>query len=64
MASGEEKSLPERYSNLFFAEALWRLQFEPTRRIKRLIETFIYYLKGELVRKYNKLKFKVLNEKF
>ena len=64
MASGDEKSLPDKYLNLFFAEALWRLQFEPKRRIKRLIETFIYYLKGELVGKYNKLKFKVLNEKF
>jgi len=64
MASGDEKSLPDKYLNLFFAEALWRLQFEPTRRIKRLIETFIYYFKGELVGKYNKLKFEVLNEKF
>jgi glycosyltransferase involved in cell wall biosynthesis len=64
MASGDEKSLPDKYLNLFFAEALWRLQFEPRRRIKRLIETFIYYFKGELVGKYKKLKFKVLNEKF
>jgi|694.fasta_scaffold26806_2 colanic acid biosynthesis glycosyl transferase WcaI len=64
MASGDEKSLPDKYLNLFLAEALWRLQFEPRRRIKRLIETFTYYFKGELVGKYKKLKFKVLNEKF
>ena len=64
MASGEEKSLPERFSNLFFAEALWRLQFEPIRRIKRLIESFLYYFKGEFSGKYNKLKFIVINEKF
>ena len=64
MASGDEKSLPDKYLNLFFAEALWRLQFEPRRRINRLIETFLYYFKGEILRKYSKLKFKVLNEKF
>jgi glycosyltransferase involved in cell wall biosynthesis len=64
MASGDEKSLPDKYLNLFFAEALWRLQFEPRRRIKRLIETILYYFKGELAGKYNKLKFNVLNEKF
>ena len=64
MASGDEKTLPDKYLNLFFAEALWRLQFEPRRRIKRLIETFVYYFKGELVGKYKKLKFTVLNEKF
>jgi hypothetical protein len=33
-------------------------------RIKRLIESFLYYFKGELSGKYNKLKFEVLNEKF
>jgi colanic acid biosynthesis glycosyl transferase WcaI len=64
MASGDEKSLPDKYLNLFFAEALWRIQFEPRRRIKRLIETFFYYFKGELLGKYSKLKFNVLNEKF
>ena len=64
MASGDEKALPDKFLNLFFAEALWRLQFEPRRRIKRLIESFLYYFKGELSGKYNKLKFKVINEKF
>jgi colanic acid biosynthesis glycosyl transferase WcaI len=64
MASGEEKAVPDRFSNLFFVEALWRLQFEPRRRIKRLIESFLYYFKGELSGKYSKLKFKVINEKF
>ena len=64
MASGEEKSLPEKFSNLFFAEALWRLQFEPSRRIKRLIESFLYYFKGEFNGKFDKLQFIVINEKF
>ena len=64
MASGEEKALPDKFLNFFFAEALWRLQFEPRRRIKRLIESFLYYFKGEFSGKYNKLKFIVINEKF
>jgi glycosyltransferase involved in cell wall biosynthesis len=64
MASGDEKVIPDKYSNLFFAEALWRLQFEPRRRIIRLILTLIYYFRGELTRKYSKLKFKVMHEKF
>jgi hypothetical protein len=64
MASGEEKVLSDKYSKFFFAEALWRIQFEPIRRIKRLIESLLYYFIGELSGKYNKIKFIVINEKF
>ena len=64
MASGEERTIPDKFSNILFAEAMWRLQFEPIRRIKRLIESFLYYSKGEFSGKYNKLKFIIVNEKF
>lgn len=64
MASGDEKTLPNIFNKIFFAEALWRLQYEPKRRIKRLIETLIYYLKGELFSKYTKLKAEIVHEKF
>jgi colanic acid biosynthesis glycosyl transferase WcaI len=64
MASGDEKPVPIIFNKIFFAEALWRLQYEPKRRIKRLFETFIYYLKGEMLNKYAKFKAEIIHEKF
>ena len=64
MSSGDEKALPDTFANFFFAEALWRLQYEPKRRLLRILETLIFYFKGEFNGKYNKLKFDILNEKF
>ena len=57
MASGLEKPLPDKYSNIFFAETLWRLQFDTLRRFKRLFETICYYIKGEILGEYKKIKF-------
>jgi hypothetical protein len=48
----------------FFSETVWRLQFETIRRTKRLLSTFIFYLRGELFGKFTNLKLKILNEKF
>ena len=64
MASGIEKILPERFSNIFFAEALWRLRFDTLRRLRRLLYTFFYYLLGEIFHKYKKMNFLIINEKF
>jgi glycosyltransferase involved in cell wall biosynthesis/UDP-N-acetyl-D-mannosaminuronic acid transferase (WecB/TagA/CpsF family) len=64
MASGLEKILPERFSHIFFAEALWRLKFDTFRRLARLIYTFYYYLLGEIFHKYKKMNFVITNEKF
>jgi hypothetical protein len=64
MLSGQEKPLPEKYKNIFFAEALWRLQYDTSRRIKRLWETFYFYLFGEIFRKFKRIKIFILNEKF
>jgi hypothetical protein len=58
MASGLEKPLPEKYNKYFFAESLWRLQYDTYRRVKRLIETLIYYIIGEVSGVYNKIKIK------
>jgi len=57
MSSGTEKPLPEKFSNIFFAETLWRLQFDTKRRFLRLIETFFWYVQGELSGKFKKIKF-------
>ena len=57
MASGVEKVLPERFSKIFFAESLWRLQYDTRRRLVRLLQTFFWYIQGELVGKYKKIKF-------
>jgi hypothetical protein len=64
MISGDEKPIPEKFDYFFFSETVWRLQFETIRRIKRLLSTFIFYIKGELFGKFTNLKLKILNEKF
>ncbi len=64
MASGVEKSVPVKFTKFFFAEALWRLQFDTIRRLTRLVESFFYYLMGEIKREYKNINIRVLNEKF
>ena len=64
MLSGDEKPIPAKFDSFFFSETVWRLQFETIRRTKRLISTFIFYLRGELFGKFTNLKLKILNEKF
>jgi len=64
MISGDEKPIPLKFDSFFFSETVWRLQFETIRRIKRLLLTFIFYIKGELFGKFTNLKLKNLNEKF
>ena len=64
MISGDEKPIPARFDYFFFSETVWRLQFETIRRTKRLLSTFIFYLRGELFGKFTNLKLKMLNEKF
>jgi len=56
MLSGSEKPLPKLFENIFFAEAIWRLQFDTSRRIKRLIISSILYIRGEFSGVYNKIK--------
>jgi colanic acid biosynthesis glycosyl transferase WcaI len=48
MASGEEKPVFKILENVYGVETLWRLRTDSLRRSKRLIETFYYYLKGEI----------------
>jgi glycosyltransferase involved in cell wall biosynthesis len=43
IASGTEKVVPNFLSNYEF---IWRLRYETTRRISRLLSTFFYYVKG------------------
>jgi hypothetical protein len=64
MISGDERSIPKKFDIFFFSETVWRLQFETIRRTKRLLLTFIFYIKGELFGKFTNLKLKILNEKF
>lgn len=64
MISGDERPIPKRFDTFFFSETVWRLQFETIRRTKRLLLTFIFYIKGELFGKFTNLKLKILNEKF
>jgi glycosyltransferase involved in cell wall biosynthesis len=54
LASGEEKPIPKYLENLGI-EFLWRIKSDSRRRIKRLLETFYYYLKGRINDKYKKL---------
>jgi UDP-N-acetyl-D-mannosaminuronic acid transferase (WecB/TagA/CpsF family) len=54
MLSGTEKIVPVLLNRFYFGEALWRLQFDFKRRIKRLTSTLFYYLKGNK-KKYYKI---------
>ena len=55
IASGEERQVPDILKNYEF---LWRLRNDFFRRSKRIIETFIYYLKGRYFNKtFHKIRF-------
>ena len=55
IASGEEKQVPDIFKNYEF---LWRLRNDFFRRSKRIIETFVYYLKGRYINKiFHKMRF-------
>lgn len=54
LASGEEKPIPKYLENLGI-EFIWRIKTDTRRRIKRLVETFYYYLKGRINNKYKNL---------
>jgi glycosyltransferase involved in cell wall biosynthesis len=54
LASGEEKPIPKHLENLGI-EFLWRIRSDSRRRIKRLLETFYYYLKGKIDNQFKKL---------
>ena len=61
IASGEEKEVP-RFMQYY--EFLWRLKNDFLRRIKRLLESFIFYLKGNYIDNlYNKTIFKIIEKK-
>ena len=51
IASGEEKQVPEFFKNFEF---IWRLRYEPKRRLIRLITSFFHYTHGIIIK--NKLK--------
>jgi len=63
MISGFEKPVPKYLENIFFAESLWRLQFETKRRTARLLTSIFYYLIGEICGKFKNIEFENLNEK-
>jgi len=56
MLSGYETPLPKIFDKIFFAEALWRLQFDTLRRMKRLITSILLYMKGEFVGVYDNIR--------
>jgi glycosyltransferase involved in cell wall biosynthesis len=43
IASGQERQVP---NSLSYFEFLWRLRYDTTRRLNRLISTFYYFIKG------------------
>ena len=51
MLSGLEKPVPKIFENYF--ESLWRLQYDPYRRLKRLTKTLFQYLLSNIQGKYN-----------
>jgi glycosyltransferase involved in cell wall biosynthesis len=55
MLTGEEKIVP-KYLDYLGLEFLWRLRVDTKRRLKRLIETSNYFLKGYLDNKLKKIK--------
>jgi hypothetical protein len=46
IASGEEKEVPKFLKSLEF---IWRLKYETSRRIRRLIESFFYFIVGRFI---------------
>ena len=60
IASGEEKEVPKFMQNYEF---MWRLKNDFIRRIQRLFESFVFYLKGNYIDNlYNKTIFKIIEK--
>jgi len=58
MLSGVERQVPDIF---FSIEFIWRLRYETKRRLKRLIITFLQYLKGKyIIRKLNNITIKII----
>ena len=58
MISGVERQVPDILYNFEF---LWRLRYETRRRLKRLMITFLQYLKGKYItRKLNNITIKII----
>jgi UDP-N-acetyl-D-mannosaminuronic acid transferase (WecB/TagA/CpsF family) len=61
IASGEEKPVPKFLQDYEF---LWRLKSDFFRRLIRLFESFIFYIKGRYINNlYNKTIFKIIEKK-
>ena len=58
MLSGVERQVPDIFFNIEF---VWRLRYETKRRLKRLMITFLQYLKGKyIIRKLNNITIKII----
>ena len=57
MLSGLEKPVPKIFENYF--ESLWRLQYDPYRRVKRLLKTSYQYIISNMQGKYNNFESKI-----
>ena len=55
MLTGIEEPLPEKYENIFFAEALWRLRVDTKRRVYRLFKTLYLFILGKIFKRFKKL---------
>jgi len=58
MLSGVERQVPDIFFNIEF---IWRLRYETKRRLRRLMITFLQYLKGKyIIRKLNNITIKII----
>ena len=62
MACGFERPLPKYFEKFFFAETIWRLQFETKRRTLRLLQSFNNYLYGKRKGYFNNITFTNIHE--
>ena len=59
IASGEERKVPNFLTNYEF---VWRLRTDTIRRVKRLIESLYFYVKGSLIKElYKKIPFREID---
>jgi len=63
MLIGKEKPIPSMFDKFFFAETLWRLQYETRRRLSRLLQTIFFYFIGILNKDFNAYIFQIEDEK-
>ena len=64
MLVGKEKPIPDYLNKFFFAETLWRLQYETKRRSVRLFKSLFYYSRGIINKELKKYKFNTKDEGF